>query len=69
MKIDMSPVAVGRRLRQVESLRKLCLSLACSSVSREIALQHPANERVRRTARALGRAGAVTPTGWLARHR
>ena len=56
MKIDMSPAAVGRRLEQVESLRKLCLSLACSSVSREIALKHPANERVRRTAQALGRA-------------
>jgi hypothetical protein len=56
MKVDMSPAAVGRRLEQVEALRKLCLSLACSSVSREIALKHPANERVRRTARALGRA-------------
>ena len=56
MKIDLSPVAVGRRLEQVESLRKLCLSLACSNVSRQIALKHPDNERVRRTAQALGRA-------------
>jgi hypothetical protein len=56
MKIDMSPVAVGLRLKQVESLRKLCLSLAGSSISREIVLKHPANERVRRTAQALGRA-------------
>jgi len=55
MKIDMGPDAVRRRLEQVESLRKLCLSLARSSVAREIALKHPANETVRRTARALGR--------------
>jgi len=56
MKVDMSPAAVGRRLEQVESPRKLCLSLACSSVSREIVLKHPDNERVRRTVQALGRA-------------
>jgi len=54
MKIDMSGEAVRRRLEQVESLRKLCLSLARSSVAREIALKHPANEKVRRTVQALG---------------
>jgi hypothetical protein len=55
MKIDLSPEAVGRRLEQVESLRKLCLSLARSSAAREIAARHPDNEKVRRTAQALGR--------------
>ena len=55
MKIDMSPEAVHRRLEQVESLRRLCLSLARSSIAREIAVKHPVNEKVRRTASALGR--------------
>jgi len=55
MKIDMSPDAVRRRLEQVESLRKFCLSLARSSAARAIAVKHPANEKVRRTALALGR--------------
>jgi hypothetical protein len=55
MKIDLSPEAVRRRLEQVESLRRLCLSLARSSVAREIAVKHPTNEKVRRTAQALGR--------------
>ena len=55
MKIDLSPEAVCRRLEQVESLRRLCLSLARSSAAREIAVKHPANEKVRRTAQALGR--------------
>jgi len=55
MKIDMSPAAVGRRLEQVESPRKLCRSLARSSAAREITVRHPGNEKMRRTALALGR--------------
>ena len=54
MKIDLSQEAVHRRLERVESLRRLCLSLARSSVAREIAVKHPTNEKVRRTAQALG---------------
>ena len=55
MKIDMSPKAVALRLEHVESLRKFCLSLARSSVAREIAVKYQANAKVRRTAQALGR--------------
>jgi hypothetical protein len=55
MKIDMSSKAVLRRLEQVEALRRLCLSLARSGAAREIAVKHPDNEKVRRTAQALGR--------------
>ena len=53
MKIDMSAEAVRVRLEQVESLRKLCLSLARSSAGRKIVVEHPANEKVRRTSQAL----------------
>lgn len=55
MKIDMGPEAVRVRLEQVESLRKLCLSLARSSAGREIAAKHPAHEKVRRTSRVFSR--------------
>ena len=55
MKIDLSPEAVSVRLRQVEALRRLCLSLARSSAAREIMTKHPSNEALRRTAAALGR--------------
>lgn len=55
MRIDLGPETVRHRLEQVESLRRLCLSLARSSAAREIAVKHPANEKVRRTTRALGR--------------
>ena len=54
-KVDMSSEAVGRRLRQVRQLRRLCLSLARSSAGRDIARRFQANEAVRRTSRALGR--------------
>ena len=54
MKIDLSPSAVRARLEQVESLRRLCLSLARSSAARAVAARHPDNEKVRRTAAALG---------------
>jgi len=36
MKIDMSPEAVAKRLKLVNELRRLCLSLANSSAGREI---------------------------------
>lgn len=55
MKVDMGPEAVGRRLRQVRQLRRLCLSLARSSAGRDIARRFPANKTVQRTAQALGR--------------
>jgi hypothetical protein len=55
MKIDMSPAAVSARLEQVESLRRLCLSLARTAEAREIVARHPENEKVRRTVAALGR--------------
>ncbi len=55
MKIDMGPEAVRVRLEQVESLRKLCLSLARSSAGREIVMKHAANGKVRRTTQALSR--------------
>ena len=55
MKIDMSPEAVRVRLEQVESLRKLCLSLARSSAGCKIAAKYPTNEKVRRTSQALSR--------------
>ncbi|MFA5205424.1 MAG: hypothetical protein WC708_13590 [Lentisphaeria bacterium] len=55
MKIDMRPEAIGRRLRQVRDLRRLCLSLARSGAGRDIARRFPANPAVRRTGRALGR--------------
>lgn len=55
MKIDMDSAAVGRRLRQVSKLRRLCLSLASSSAGRDIARRFPANKAVQRTSQALGR--------------
>ena len=54
MKLDLSPEAVGQRLRQVEQLRRLCLSLAAAGVSRELAQKYPENQVLQRTARALG---------------
>ncbi len=55
MKIDMSPTAVTKRLRQVSALRNLCLSLARSSAGREVVQRHPTNKKVQRTSLALGR--------------
>ncbi len=53
MKIDMSSEAISRRLRHVEQLRRLCLSLSSSSAGRDIAQRFPDNESVQRTNRAL----------------
>ena len=55
MKIDMSREAVTNRLKTVEQLRKLCLSLANSSMGKKIRTQLPNNESVQKTERALGR--------------
>ena len=41
MKIDMSPEAVANRLKLVNELRKVCLSLANSSAGREINRNSP----------------------------
>ncbi len=51
----MSREAVTNRLKTVEQLRKLCLSLANSSAGQKIRQQCPDNEAVQRTSRALGR--------------
>ena len=55
MKVDMNPEAIGRRLRQVRELRRVCLSLARSSAGRDIARRFSTNKEVQRTSQALGR--------------
>jgi hypothetical protein len=55
MKIDMSKQAVTNRLKTVNELRKVCLSLANSSVGKKIRKQFPTNEAIQRTSKALGR--------------
>jgi hypothetical protein len=55
MKIDMSAKAVTSRLKTVNQLRKLCLSLAKSSEGSRIRKQFAAKESVKRTSQALGR--------------
>jgi hypothetical protein len=54
MKIDMSPEAVAGRLRIVNELRKICLSLANSSAGKEIRKKYSTNKSVQRTSQALG---------------
>ena len=54
MKIDMTPAAVTRRLKQAAELRRACLSLARSSAGREVLKRHPGNRTVLRTIKALG---------------
>ena len=55
MKIDMSEKAITNRLRTVNQLRKACLSLAKSSVGKQIREKFSANKSVQRTSHALGR--------------
>ena len=55
MKIDMSGKAVTNRLKTVNQLRKVCLSLANSSTGKKIRKQFSANKAVQRTSHALGR--------------
>ncbi|MBN1366283.1 MAG: hypothetical protein JW976_15895 [Syntrophaceae bacterium] len=54
MKIDMSPEAVGHRLKTVNELRRVCLSLANSSAGREVIKKNSKNKTVQRTLSALG---------------
>lgn len=54
MKIDMSSEAITRRLKQVDDLREACLSLANSSIGRQIRLQNPDHPVVQRTSQAIG---------------
>lgn len=55
MKIDMTPEAITKRLKILNELRRTCLSLANSSVGREIIKKFSANKTVQRTAHSLGR--------------
>jgi hypothetical protein len=55
MKIDLGSDAITRRLKTVDELRKLCLSLADSSIGRKIREAHPDDPTVRRTSRAIGK--------------
>jgi hypothetical protein len=55
MKIDMSEKAITKRLKTVNQLRKVCLSLANSSEGKRIRKQFSANKSVQRTSHALGR--------------
>jgi hypothetical protein len=54
MKIDMSKQAVTNRLKTVNELRKVCLSLANSSAGKKIRNRFSANKAVQRTSDALG---------------
>ncbi len=55
MKIDMSSRAITMRLKTVNQLRRICLSLADSSAGRKIRKKFSANKLVRRTSKVLGR--------------
>ncbi len=55
MKIEMSPRAVTMRLKMVNQLRRVCLSLADSSEGKKIRKKYSANKLVQRTSQALGR--------------
>jgi hypothetical protein len=55
MKIDLGPEAIANRLKAVNELRKVCLSLAKSSTGREILKNNSKNKTVQRTLQALGR--------------
>ena len=54
MKIDMSKQAVTNRLKTVNELRKVCLSLANSSAAKEIRKRFPDHKAVQRTSDAIG---------------
>jgi len=57
MKLDLSPEAIAQRLNVVNELRRACLSLANSSMGKEILKKNSANKSVQRTLGALGRQG------------
>jgi hypothetical protein len=54
MKIDMSSEAITKRLKTVNELRRICLSLANSSAGKEIIKKNPDNKTVQRTKQSLG---------------
>lgn len=54
MKIDMSSEAITKRLKAVNELRRLCLSLANSSAGKEILKKFSTNKTVQRTSQSLG---------------
>jgi hypothetical protein len=55
MKIDMSRQAITSRLKTVNQLRKVCLSLADSNAGKTIRKQFSANQDVQRTSEAIPR--------------
>ena len=55
MKIDMSAKAITNRLKTVDQLRKLCLSLANSGAGKKIRKQFAASKSVQQTSHAIGR--------------
>lgn len=63
MKIDMSPEAITKRLKSVNELRRLCLSLAKSSAGRRIRANHADKEAVQKTIRALDGLSIDKPSG------
>jgi hypothetical protein len=54
MKIDMSKKAITNRLKTVNQLRKICLSLANSSAVEKIRKQTADKQRVEHVARGPG---------------
>jgi len=54
MKIDMGPEAIAKRLKVVNELRRTCLSLANSSMGKDIQKKFQNNKSVQRTSRSLG---------------
>ncbi len=54
MKVDMSPEAVELRLKTVDSLRRLTLTLAQSDVARAFRKKNPNHPISKRVALALG---------------
>jgi hypothetical protein len=61
MRIEMSSEAVSKRLKIVNELRRICLSLANSSEGKRIQKTYSANKQVQRTAKAVGRRVARYP--------
>jgi len=55
MKIDISPAAITLRLRQVNQLRRTCMTLAKSSAGLRIRQKKAADKSAQRTSIAPGR--------------
>lgn len=54
MRVEMSSEAVSKRLKIVNELRRVCLSLANSSEGKRIQKTYSDNKQVQRTAKTLG---------------